>query len=231
MLSWTNGTSLNFLGKRTESFELLSCVCLGRKVGLAQNPFYHTTVHVSECSSVANHCSGHALSDSKDCQLRYHCSHDDSLKCAQCESLSDVLCCMERYLAESKIEPELLEDSLYTHSQAVQAIQAWKAHQLRCVRQDKVRKVCLSSLNATTVLVTQDWAMKFLPVKYREAQSDWYGKQGLSWHASVVARKMNGRFESQSFFPHLREYVTRHLCCSAHQCTYLKVTKRGDSHN
>ena len=43
MLSWTNGTSLNFLGKRRESFELLSCVCLGRKVGLAQNPFYHTT--------------------------------------------------------------------------------------------------------------------------------------------------------------------------------------------
>ena len=35
VLSWTNGTSLNFLGKRRESFELLSCVCLGRKVGLA----------------------------------------------------------------------------------------------------------------------------------------------------------------------------------------------------
>ena len=43
MLSWTDGTSLNFLGKRRESFELLGCVCLGRKVGLAQNPFYHTT--------------------------------------------------------------------------------------------------------------------------------------------------------------------------------------------
>ena len=106
---------------------------------------------------------------------------------------------MERYLAESKLEPELLEDFSYTHSQAAQAIQAWKAHQLRSVRQDRARTMCLSSLNETTVLITQDWAMKFLPVKYREAQSDWYGKRGISWHVSVVARKTNGRFESQSF--------------------------------
>ena len=55
--------------------------------------------------------------------------------------------------------------------------------------------------------MTQDWAMKFLPVKYREAQSDWYGKRGISWHVSVVARKMNGRFESQSFF-HIVENIS-----------------------
>ena len=156
-------------------------------------------VHVSECSSVADHCSGHALSDSRDSELRSHCSHDHSLKCAQCESLSDVLCCMGRYLAESKLEPEMLEDFSYTHSQASQAIQSWKAHQLRSVRQDKARTACLSALNETAVLITQDWAMKFLPVKYREAQSDWYGKRGISWHISVVARKLNARFESQSF--------------------------------
>ena len=31
-----------------------------------------------------------------------------------------------------------------------------------------------------------DWAMKFLQLKYREKQSDWYGKKGLSWHLSTV---------------------------------------------
>ena len=49
VLSWTNGTKFEFsVKKETESFELLSCVCLGRKVGLAQNPFYHTTNVVTE---------------------------------------------------------------------------------------------------------------------------------------------------------------------------------------
>ena len=41
--------------------------------------------------------------------------------------------------------------------------------------------------------------MNVLPVKYRESQSDWFGKRGLSWHISVVTRKNNRRYKSQSF--------------------------------
>ena len=69
-----------------------------------------TEVYVSEGSFVADHCSGHALSDSKDCEPRSYCSHDHSEKCSQCESLSDALCCIERYLAELKLTPEELDD-------------------------------------------------------------------------------------------------------------------------
>lgn len=165
-------------------------------------------VHVSECCSVADHCSSYGLSDSKDSELRSHCSHDHNLKCSKCESISDVLCCIKRYLPKSKLAPEEVEDFSYIHNQAVQAIQAWKAHQLRSVRQDTARTMCLSALNESTVLITQDWAMKFLPLKYRETQSDWYAKRGISWHISVVARKMNGLFESQSFV-HIVENTTQ----------------------
>lgn len=154
---------------------------------------------MSDCSSVADHCSRYALSDSKNSELRSLCSHEHSLKCSQCESINDVLCCVERYLAKSKLTPEELEDLSYIHSQAVHAIQSWKAHQLRSVRQDTARTVCLRALNETTVLITEDWAMKFLPVKYRESQSEWFAKRGISWHISVVVRKKNGHFESQSF--------------------------------
>ena len=122
---------------------------------------------MSEGSFVADHCSGHALSNNKDSELRSNCSHDHSLKCSQCESISDVLCCIERYLAESKLAPEELEDLSYTHSQAVKAIHSWKAHQLRNIRLDMARMTCLSALNKTKVVITQDWAMKFLPAKYR----------------------------------------------------------------
>ena len=155
---------------------------------------------MSDCSSVADrHCSRYALSDSKNSELRSLCSHEHSLKCSQCESINDVLCCVERYLAKSKLTPEELEDLSYIHSQAVHAIQSWKAHQLRSVRQDTARTVCLRTLNETTVLITEDWAMKFLPVKYRESQSEWFAKRGISWHISVVVRKKNGHFENQSF--------------------------------
>ena len=44
-----------------------------------------------------------------------------------------------------------------------------------------------------------DFAMKFMPVQYREAQSDFFGKRGLSWHVSVCHRKVGGKLESQTF--------------------------------
>ena len=31
-----------------------------------------------------------------------------------------------------------------------------------------------------------DWAMKFIPTKFREKQEDWFGKKGLSWHISCL---------------------------------------------
>lgn len=37
--------------------------------------------------------------------------------------------------------------------------------------------------------MVQDWAMKFLSRKYRESQSDWFSKRGISWHLSVAIRK------------------------------------------
>lgn len=42
--------------------------------------------------------------------------------------------------------------------------------------------------------------MKFLPVQFCEAQNDFFGKRGLSWHITVVLRRSAaGQCESQSF--------------------------------
>ena len=41
--------------------------------------------------------------------------------------------------------------------------------------------------------------MKFIPQKYRESQSDWFGKRGISWHISVAYRRVEGRLQSQGF--------------------------------
>ncbi|XP_048588307.1 uncharacterized protein LOC125572200 [Nematostella vectensis] len=41
--------------------------------------------------------------------------------------------------------------------------------------------------------------MKFLPKKYRESQTDWFAKRGISWHISVVARKNGDEVQTQTF--------------------------------
>lgn len=63
----------------------------------------------------------------------------------------------------SNLADEERDDMMYSCQQAVQAIHTWKPHQLRVLQQDKCRIDVLQELNFNEVLITQDWAMKFLP--------------------------------------------------------------------
>ena len=38
-------------------------------------------------------------------------------------------------------------------------------------------------------MVINDWAMKLLPMRFRERQSQWFSKRGISWHFSAVVHK------------------------------------------
>ena len=72
---------------------------------------------------------------------------------------------------------------------AVDAIGSWKAHMLRTINQEQAKEEMLDALNDESVLVIMDWAMKYLPQRYREQMSDFYGKRGKSWHVSCVVCK------------------------------------------
>jgi hypothetical protein len=67
-------------------------------------------------------------------------------------------------------------------------IREWKKHQMRSVHQETARTYVLQQLDDQSLFIYIDWAMKFLPLKYREAQRDWFGKRGLSWHVTYVIR-------------------------------------------
>ena len=54
-------------------------------------------------------------------------------------------------------------------------------------------------LDETSVFLVQDWAMKYLPRKYRESQTDWFGKRGIPWHISVAFRKRDGQIQLLTF--------------------------------
>ena len=150
---------------------------------------------MEQTSSIADHCLSFALSDSNEVVLQQPCDHLHDKFCQSCGQLKNTLNEIKEDIRKlSKSD----DDLLYRYQQAVQAIESWKSHLLRSVQQDKARTDVLELLDEKAVLITQDWAMKFLPEKYRETQADWFGKRGISWHISVVVRKVEGKLQHQT---------------------------------
>ena len=69
-----------------------------------------------------------------------------------------------------------------------------------CLHSFHSRINVIERLDEKSVFLVQDWAMKFLPRKYRESQSDWFAKRGLPWHITVaVRRRSDQQLESMTF--------------------------------
>ncbi|KAK3730271.1 hypothetical protein QZH41_016443, partial [Actinostola sp. cb2023] len=157
-------------------------------------------VHISSSSPVADHCCAYALSDEKEAAFCTTCQHEHDQVCSHCEMLKEVLFLIQEYVNKDlSLDEDELVDLRYTSQRSVEEVQSWKAHQLRTVRQDMARLDALKHLDESSILMTQDWAMKFLPQKFRESQTDWFAKRGISWHISVVAIKKDGKLLSQAF--------------------------------
>ena len=97
----------------------------------------------------------------------------------------------------------------YQFEQLTNKIDAWKGHILRSINQDQARLDIIQSLGPLSALLVLDWAMKFLPRKFREAQSDWFGKRGISWHITVAMRRSEERNLQMVTFVHLFEKCTQ----------------------
>ena len=65
----------------------------------------------------------------------------------------------------------------------------WKSYPRHSINQDAARLGVLDLLDESSALLVQDWAMKFLPRKYRESQKDWFWHRGLPWHVTVATGK------------------------------------------
>ena len=104
----------------------------------------------------------------------------------------------------------------------------WKAQVIRSINQEEAKQDALRSADDTSAILIMDWAMKFLQIRYREKQSDWFGERGLSWHISTVIPKNAGSGKVE-----LKSYV--HIFDSCQQDWYadcsiientLKVVKK-----
>lgn len=146
-------------------------------------------MHVTETSRVADHCRSHALSSPTESELKADCDHDHDMKCDRCNLFPDTMNDIQCTLKESEVTSEENEEMEFLFSQAKQNIESWKSHLLRSVNQDQARQDVIQELTRESALLVSDWAMKFLPRKFRESQQDWFGKRGIPWHLTVAITK------------------------------------------
>lgn len=157
-------------------------------------------VHLDNADEVADHCLVFSLSDSGDTDFQKKCSHKHDAVCEQCTALDQTLKDIEgRFQTVKFLFVDERDEVLYTVRSALLAIRSWKCHIIRSSRQDQARLDILELLDEKTLFIISDWAMKFLPQRYRESQQDWFGKRGISWHISVVYRRQSGKLQWQGF--------------------------------
>ena len=149
--------------------------------------------HCQEESRCPDHCRTFALSVPNDADYRTDCSHDHDFSCRDCEALKEVIQEIQFAIAKysSKINDKEKEDDLRHDAVTAEVkVKEWKAHIMRAHNQEQSKQKTLLSLLRDEVFIISDWAMKFLQIKFREKQSQWFAKRGIKWHiCSVVARK------------------------------------------
>ena len=155
-------------------------------------------MHLDNADEVADHCLVFSLSDSGDTDFQKKCNHNHDAGCEQCLALEETLKEVERCVKDMDFPSvDERDEVLYTVRSALLAIKSWKSHLLRSSKQDEARHDILKLLDEKTVLIVSDWAMKFLPQRYRESQQDWFGKrrdflahirrvQASEWQATVA---------------------------------------------
>ena len=141
-----------------------------------------------------DHCRSYPLSDLKEPSFQATCDHNHSDVRECCAILASTLNDIEEGLfAQSQnMTSNTKEELVFRVKNAKTAILAWKSHLLRSVNQDGARVQLLEAIDESSVLVVQDWAMKYLPWKYRESQADRFGNRGIPSHLTVAQDEREG---------------------------------------
>ena len=111
-------------------------------------------VHISSESMIPDHCRAYALSYPQDDDYIKKCDHEHNARCDRCEILTTLFHEIQEVLGSVDCDEEREEMKR-------QNIQAWKAHLLWSINQDAARYEILENLDAKSIFLTVDWAMKF----------------------------------------------------------------------
>lgn len=82
--------------------------------------------------------------------------------------------------------PQQKDELLFDLQVSKDKVGKYRAHIIRTKNQERSKNDVLEKLRPEQTHVTMDWAMKFLPTKFRESQQDWFAKKGISWHVTTA---------------------------------------------
>ena len=130
------------------------------------------------------------LSDPNDPNFQEKCTHEHALSCPQYDDIPSCLHKLQQTVKDSEslrfYSKEQKGDFLYDIEKASDAIVHWKAHVMKAVNQECTKQDILAELGQNSCLLVMDCAMKLPQLRYREKETDWHGKRGLSWHITNV---------------------------------------------
>ncbi|XP_061189168.1 uncharacterized protein LOC133197244 [Saccostrea echinata] len=156
-------------------------------------------LHLERESHCADHCLQWLLSDPMNASFQNPCNHIHSLKCDRCQLLQIIKSNLSKGINQIE-DDDVKEETQKSFDDTMQKIYDWKSHIIRNVNQEEFRTNKLENLKRFEGIIIMDWAMKFLPMRYREKQTDWFGQRGKHWHVSVcIYRDENGEIGHRTF--------------------------------
>ncbi|CAF3133837.1 unnamed protein product [Rotaria sp. Silwood2] len=173
---WEALTNLlpNLRIEKEEKQNLLNCI---ENSSLYLKSSYST--HCNNNSECATHCTVFALSQATNPEFFEMCKHKHDTYCKECLAVFQLFDDLEQ-LIEKEQDEEKREEFKYDFGLARESIFEMFRHRIRTVQQDSVKSRVLASMSNTTAFETIDWAQKILPQGFREGQTAYFGKKGMS---------------------------------------------------
>uniref|UniRef100_A0A0N5BQ11 C2H2-type domain-containing protein n=1 Tax=Strongyloides papillosus TaxID=174720 RepID=A0A0N5BQ11_STREA len=153
-------------------------------------------INVKKVSNVADHCYTHALTQVSSPSL---CEHLHNIKCTRCDGTKLTFNEIRDFL-ESHSDSELSQNACEQLKIVENNLFLYKGHILRGVACENIRKTIVKNLRTDEALLTLDFSQKVIPQTYREKQTDYYGKKGISVHIVHVLKRESDEDFSQLFF-------------------------------
>jgi hypothetical protein len=135
--------------------------------------------HCTDESPIASHCLRFALSQAGSKDYGSQCQHEHNQFCEDCVKLAANLDAIEMYINKT-LNDETKADLIYEYNRAKDSINEQCRHIIRSVQQTAAKANDIKNLDEETAYMTIDWAQKVLPQEFREGQSSYYGKFGMS---------------------------------------------------
>ncbi|CAF4613272.1 unnamed protein product [Rotaria socialis] len=136
-------------------------------------------VHCSEDEQTKTHCSVFALSKENDTFYSQACNHTHGTFCQDCILIAELFDQIENSI-HTIVDKEARDELLYDLTLVWESIFQLMGHRIRAVQQEQQKKKYIEEMDATTAFLTVDWSQKILPQQFKEGQSSYFGKRGMS---------------------------------------------------